>query len=236
MTNPKTIALKTIWPQIFWDFGKPTSLPKSMGLVSEFNSWTYDPRLPTTLSGELPRIFTDKKNHLLLLLPRNYGYDLERIDPKTGANVWKPAARLCEQAFERDAVAFHKDAVYYASGNTLFARELANGNLLWKRELPESVRGWRVKATKQALFVFPGAKDETKLLKVPVGGFNLAVPIRKQPKYPFCLQVHDYKGGQLLQRMEFEGDVTGAGVQFFPDGLVVTSGGKAWGIRGQKKP
>jgi hypothetical protein len=196
--------------------------------------WTYKPRLPTTLTGELPRVFVHNC-FLLALLPRNYGYDLERLDPKTGANVWKPAARLCSQSFERDAIAIHQDAVYYASGNTLYARNLANGDLLWKRELPESVRGWRVKATKQALMVFPGAKDEPKWLSVPFGNVIIPVPTRKLAKYPFSLRVLDYKNGGLLQNLQFEGDVSGAGVQFFPDCVVVTAGSKAWGLRGQGK-
>ena len=67
---------------------------------------------------------------------------------------------MCDKAFERDSMAFHDGAVYYASGNTLLARNLDTGNLLWKRALPESVRGWRVQATKQSLLVFPGAMDE----------------------------------------------------------------------------
>ena len=188
--------------------------------------------MATTLSGEFPRLFSDNKN-FLVLLPRNFGYDLERLNPKTGANVWKPGARLCDHAFERDAIAFHDGAVYYASGNTLFARKLDTGDLLWKRELPDSVRGWRVKATKQALMVFPGAMDEPQLVSIPLGNLSFTVPMRKRPKYPFCLQVHHYKDGKLAQRLEFEGDVSGAGVQFFPDMVVVTAGRKAWGLRGK---
>lgn len=210
------------------EFGFAFSNPRTIQI------WKTKPRLPTTLSGEKARVFCDK-GVLLVLLPRNYGYDLDRIDPKTGDNVWKPTARLCQQAFEKDAIAFHGGAVYYSSGNTLFARHLDNGNLLWKRELPESVRGWRVKATKQALMVFPGAKDEPQWLPFHTGKFQVTLPVRKQAKYPFSLQVHAYKDGELLQRMEFEGDVTGAGVQFFRDMLIVTAGGKAWGIKGAGK-
>lgn len=207
----------------------------SISLGIEKYQWTYTPRLPTTLTGEPPQVFAHNCQ-LLTLLPRNYGYDLERLDPKTGKNVWKPEARLCDHAFGKDSIAFQKNTVYYTSGNTLFARDLENGDLLWKQELQESVRGWRVKATKHALMVFPGGKEEPTLIPVPFGGRAISVPaFTKRAKYPFCLQVHDYKDGKLLQRMEFDGDVYGAGIQFFPDSIVVTAGQKAYGIRGTAK-
>jgi hypothetical protein len=101
----------------------------------------------------------------------------ERIDPKTGANVWKPAARVSDKAFERDGIAFHNGAVYYASGKTLFARNLDTGNLLWKRPLPESVRGCRVQATKKSLLAFLGAMDEPQTVPVPLPAAKAVIPL-----------------------------------------------------------
>ena len=63
----------------------------------------------------------------------------------------------------------------------------------------------------------------------------IPLPVKATPKYPFCLLALAYKDGAQLQRLNFPGDVSGAGIQFFPDSIVVTAGSKAYGIRGAKK-
>lgn len=197
--------------------------------------WTYTPNLPTTLSGELPHLFF-RNEILLALIPRNYGYDLERIDPKTGKNIWKPAARLCKDTFDDKSIAIAQGRVYYVSGRGMYCRSLADGRLVWKRKLRESATPWRLERTRQALIVYP-APPKAELVLLPAGNIAVRLPLRERLVYPFALYVHDLDSGKELQKLDFGLTEDGGRLQFFQDMLVVTAHGTAYGIRagGKKK-
>jgi hypothetical protein len=201
--------------------------------LGQLETQRYTPRLPTTLTGELPRLYADG-DRLLALLPRNYGYDLERIDPKSGKNLWKPAARLCDHAVDREALDFSDKHVFYVSGKYLYARALDDGRLLWRRTLPDSPTGWRLRRTAQALLIYQAPPPEPIFLTLPAGKLVITAPINRQAAYSFEIRALDPKDGQLLQRLDFGLSPDGGRVQFFRDMLVVTARGNAWGIRGQR--
>jgi hypothetical protein len=197
-----------------------------------FNSHTYHPRLPTTLTGELPRVFV-QDDVILTLLPRSYGYDLERIDAAKGENVWKAAPRLCPQAFGSDSLHFTRDAVYYVSGNRMYARALADGKLVWQKELPQSTTGWRLLGSQQALLVYPAGEPEPAWITGPLGKYWVSLPVRKvRANRAFALRVHAFQSGELLQELDFGVTPRDVAVQSFPDMLIVASGGRVWGLRG----
>ena len=68
---------------------------------------------------------------LLLLIPRNYGYELHRLDTVTGEPRWAEAPLLSRQTLDLDRGALDAGAVYLVHDDCLQARSLANGKLLW---------------------------------------------------------------------------------------------------------
>src|SRR5262249_25378471 len=122
--TPTTIAPWPHAPHAFdadrvctWDANGQVQL---LDLEKKKILWTHTAPLPPALTGELPRVFGGGET-LLLLHPYSHGYQLERIDPKTGRVAWPAAARLSLSAFDADAVALDDKVVYYATGRLLQA-------------------------------------------------------------------------------------------------------------------
>jgi outer membrane protein assembly factor BamB len=198
--------------------------------------WTWKPRLPTTLTGEPPRLLGGR-DALFLLVPRNYGYDLERLDPATGAPLWPAAARLLPEAVDGAAVAADENAVYVACRDTLTARALADGKLLWRRPLGETAPRWRVVRAGRWLAVWPLQMDWGPTWSwLPLGDLTLAVPRRARLGRPFPVLLHDARDGALVQRLNFETDVPAGAVQLFPGRLVVDAGNVTWGLQAPLLP
>jgi outer membrane protein assembly factor BamB len=197
--------------------------------------WTWKPRLPTTLTGEPPRLF-GRRDALLLLVPRNIGYGLERLDPKTGAHLWPEGLRLLDQPVDAGAVATDRNAVYLAAGNTLLARSLSDGKLLWKCQLEESAPRWRVARAGNALLVWPQQREWLRWSWLPAGEFAVAAPLRARLGWPFPVLLYDPTDGKLRQRLTFETTVPEGTVQIFAGRLVVGVPGMAWGLQGPVNP
>jgi outer membrane protein assembly factor BamB len=193
--------------------------------------WRWKPRLPTTLTGEAPRLFACQGT-LLLLVPRNYGYDLERLDPATGAHLWPAAARLIPEAVDAAAVVTDEKAVYLACRNKLTAWSLAEGKRLWERVLTEPAPRWRVVRTGSGLVLWPVEMDwGFRWSWLPLGDVTLAVPLRARLGRPFPVLLHDPGDGRQQGRLDFETDLPEGAVQLFRERLVVTAGGTTWGVQ-----
>jgi outer membrane protein assembly factor BamB/tetratricopeptide (TPR) repeat protein len=195
--------------------------------------WSYStaPRGYTTAAtGEAPRLFAAGQA-VLVLLARNYGYQLERLDPRTGVHVWKMRARISREAFEPDQVGCDAGAVYYVTRNVLHARALADGKLLWSRPLSGPAGTWRAVACGGGVMVYPTrVRLQPHWSWVPLGGTALALPVRIQGPRGLPVLFCDPKDGQLLQRLNFPA-AAGTAVQTLPHRLVVEVGGQAWGLR-----
>jgi outer membrane protein assembly factor BamB len=192
--------------------------------------WTWKPRLPTTLSGEPARLFSGLGG-LFLVVPRNYGYDLERLDPKTGGHLWPEKLRLTDAAIDHEALVSDKKAVYFAAGNTLLARSVADGKLLWKRPLGIAAKRWQVLHAGSCLIVWPREMEwGLKWHWLPLGEAPVAIPLRLPIGRILPVLLHNLVDGRLLQRLDFETDLPEGAVQLFPGRLVVSAGGMTWGL------
>jgi outer membrane protein assembly factor BamB len=194
--------------------------------------WTYRPRLPTALTGEPPRLLGGP-DPLFLCLPRNYGYDLERLDPQTGASVWPEAARLTAEPIELGAQAADERAVYFVSGNVLHARSLADGRRLWQRPLSAAARRWRLVRRGSCLVVYPREMaGPSRWRWLPLGEHTVALPLRLPLGQVFPVLLHDAASGRLVQRLNFETTLPDAAALVFRQAIVVADGNVAWGLGG----
>jgi outer membrane protein assembly factor BamB/tetratricopeptide (TPR) repeat protein len=196
--------------------------------------WSWKPRLPTTLTGEPPCLFGNDKG-LFLLTPRNLGYDLERLDPKTGGQLWPEGLRLLDRPVDAQGVAHDGAAVYVACGETLLARSLVDGKLLWKQKLSEWAPAWQVHRAGDWLVIWPRQRDWLRWTWLPAGEFAVAVPLRARLGWPFPVLIHRAADGKLAQRLQFETTVPEGTVQLFSDRLVVSVPGSVWGLEGSKR-
>src|SRR5262249_15208363 len=88
------------------------------------NLWTYKTSQwpgSTAPTGEAPYLLGNQEA-LLVLVPRNYGYQLERLDVRTGRPVWREKARLLREALTPELVSLDRRAVYYVDRKVLCAR------------------------------------------------------------------------------------------------------------------
>jgi outer membrane protein assembly factor BamB len=206
----------------------------------------------TTLSGEAPAVFGGP-NALVLVVPRNYGPTLQRLDPITGAGLWDDERPLGTDSVPVGAVALDQDAVYLAAGSLLCARALGDGHALWTVPLPGPGRDWRTLVTHDYLVVYPADAGACEVrLEGLFGSFCLAgtFPVHERTTAGVPVLVCDPKTGQLVQRLNLraagpEGsfDRTGVGgllpevtvrslpltVQVSREGIVAALAGRAWG-------
>jgi outer membrane protein assembly factor BamB len=196
--------------------------------------WSWKPRLPTALTGEPPRLFGDEMG-LFLLVARNLGYDLERLDPRTGVSQWPEAFRLIGRPVDAEAVAHDDKAVYVAWDDMLLARSLEDGKLLWKQKLSESAPRWQVRRLGAWLVLWPKERDWLRWSWLPAGEFAVAVPLRARLGWPFPVLLYQAADGKLVQRLDFKTTVPEGKVQFFPGRLVVSVPGTAWGLEGAQR-
>jgi outer membrane protein assembly factor BamB/tetratricopeptide (TPR) repeat protein len=171
--------------------------------------WTYDsaPSSGSTLSsGEPPRLF-GQGEVLVALLARNFGYQLERLDPQTGAPLWTKGARITREAPGR--LAFDDAALYYVSRRILVARALTTGRVLWSRALSGPSGEWNITVS---------------------NGFVLAIATPALKGKGLRLTICAASDGALVEVVDFPGVKPEGGVQVFRHGLVVAVDGQAWGL------
>jgi len=217
-----------------------------VSMASGKTTWTYQPRAPTSLTGEPPRLFGGG-DVLCLLLPLNFGYQLERIDPATGKHLWPDAPRLARTAFDGTAVAFDTRTLYYAVDQVLHARSVTEGKKLWSQPLPAPAGAWKVVSLGPAVAVYPLPSlpllwDRASRVPclVPLGFSQVALPVPSAPRSPynapgFCVQLHDPRDGQLIQRLNFATIHQWAVLQRFGRQLAVAANSKAWGLAGVRE-
>jgi outer membrane protein assembly factor BamB len=213
--------------------------------------WKHAIAHTSSLTGEPPRLLGGG-DVLLMLVTRNYGQELVRLDTARGAAQW--TRFLGTPAIDLAAGAVDSKAFYVVAGNILRAFALADGTPLWQTSLGSRPTRWRVAVTKGGLLVYPdeaqGEIDGAVLYRrylpansnalFPVNGFNPvggALPAmlatlqgeRSASRIPGHLI--DPADGRLLQRLNFASVGSRADVVFFERSLVVVGGNAAWGIR-----
>jgi outer membrane protein assembly factor BamB len=196
--------------------------------------WTYRTArfaASTTPSGEAPQIYGTQET-ILVLVPRNYGYQLERLSLRTGSPTWKDRARILRDACDPGLVSLDRTALYYVSRKILCARSLATGKLLWSRPVGGADGPWRAVSVGRTVLAYPiRPAILPRWSWVPLGGANLALPVPVHRGDHFAVLCCDAKDGRLVQRLNFPGPVVEAAVQFLPHHMVIGADGKMWGLR-----
>jgi outer membrane protein assembly factor BamB len=172
-------------------------------------SWTYQIPFTTSLTGELPRLFSTDPV-LLALVPRNDGSEWHRLDPATGKFLWSvPANRLPDQV-DVGSACIGDLSFYHVDAGRLCARSLNDGALQWERPLPTGHACWQLRYTKHYLTVAPN--DEPRATDFFVGFLD-----------PF--------DGRWLQRLSFPGGRGPGQVLLTPRQVLVSIDGKVHGFR-----
>lgn len=194
--------------------------------------WKYEPPWPTSSSGEPLRIAGDEKA-LLVIVPRNYGYEVERLDAATGRPLWDDEPRLLSRCrLERDSLAVADDAFYYAGENSLTCRSLATGKVVWKKELPGGARAWQLHLIGTEIVVAPARVAAQPWLWLPAGSFLLGLPASAQAASSSIL-IFDRRDGRLQQALDRAAPATGTAIAVFPQIVAGSAGGMARGWRGR---
>jgi outer membrane protein assembly factor BamB len=161
---------KILWPQPPLRLGETlvavvnagrsvTALDLADGTVA----WVYElPRRPS-LTGE-PPVLLGTRGALLVAVPRNDGYWLQRLDPASGRALWDDEVLLGPDRIDPGSVAVDRESVYYSSRNLVTARALDGGGRAWTAdaELPGPVGRWQLRRLGSALLVWPGEARRVK--------------------------------------------------------------------------
>jgi len=219
--------------------------PQTIALVDRDagkEAWRQTFAHRTTLSGEAPQMLGDAAA-LLVLVPRNYGYELERLDPATGKSVWpQPVLFRSHSAPQLALGALDRSAVYLNVGEALEARAVSDGRRLWRTALPVAGQRWQVIPTRHALLAVPQqatlAANASFLwrrwLGLTPGGLwtatTSAVALAQSPSRASVV-VCDPKDGKVLQTLDFAGQGGAFQVNVVGSRVVVAMTGSVWGLQ-----
>jgi cellulose synthase operon protein C len=224
-----------------------------LDLSKNREAWRHPIERPPSLSGEPPQLL-GSGDTLLMLVSRNYGYELERRDPDTGARQWPKSVLVSRDRLDLPRAALDENAVFLPFPHTLRALSLADGKSLWELPLSERPGRWRAVVTQRCLLAYPlEAETELELptaLRQALGlhpaallptqasmplhaGLPMLVALHHQARAPsrFSMLLCDPKDGRLIQRFNCQGHGPHAVVTILPKGAAVTLKGDAWGLR-----
>ncbi|HLW67191.1 MAG TPA: PQQ-binding-like beta-propeller repeat protein [Gemmataceae bacterium] len=157
----------------------------------------------SSLAGSAPQLRRDG-SHLLLMVERNFGYELERWELETGKRDLPPIF-LGRERINLANIGITAEGYVLANSKSARAFSRDDGKLLWETPLPNSSgRAWHAQAIRGAVLLYP-----EEALPEPAGRFLYPWPaayhvfMRRQ----FPLFVVDSKSGKVLQ--EFKTPVQG---------------------------
>jgi outer membrane protein assembly factor BamB len=171
--------------------------------------WTYEAPWPTSLTGELCRLYR-KDSVLFALAPRNDGYECVRLEPTRGRVLWSVPAGQLPDDLDVFSLSIGDTSFYYVRDGKLYARSLNDGSLQWTQTLSAHSAPWRMRYTKNYLAVYPAQASKG-------GNFDVGFV--------------DPWDGRWLQRLTFLG-ASGLGeVLLTPRHVLVSIGGRNFGFR-----
>lgn len=189
--------------------------------------WKFEPRWPTSSSGEALSVLGDKKT-LLAVVPRNYGYEIERLDPASGRPVWEDEPRLVgRRRADLQGLSAGEDVLYQVGHNSLACRSLHTGKVLWKKKLPRA-GAWQTRPTPTGVITFPAVEARSWLWLSP-GTFLLALPAAQPFATTGGIVLLDRNDGRTRQQLDLPLACSQQLVEVFSSSLVVVSAGTAWG-------
>ena len=226
--------------------------------------WTYALPAGTTPSGEVPQLL-GRDGLLLLAMPANIGYFLQRLDRASGKPLWSRPRLLAMRTLDVTTWAFDSEAVYLAEDQTLKALSLVDGHVLWEQALtgPE---GWRVRRGVEYLLAYriPSVPEATFGFRSSFGNVQWNWGPSLAPEPVFAVQCLEAKSGRLVQRLNFRIDSpartsvqrkeegqggrslvlrssallaseSGPVVQLDTSGSFIAAGGDVWGLKATDK-
>jgi len=225
-------------------------------------AWSHSLPRPDSLTGELP-LLVGGPDALFVIVPRNYGQGLQRLDPRTGQVLWPEELDLGPERIEPHRAAVDDNGVYYTSRNVVTALARNGGRLLWEQALPGPSGAWCLCRVGRMLLAWPAearrAKFHSRWLTASLE-LDVTLPPEDRPGRGIPLLVLDPLDGAVVQRLNFippfaraQGQLAtdeeltampsllteraaadGPMVQLTRGGLVVGWDSKVWALRGDR--
>src|SRR5262249_28402356 len=126
--------------------------------------WRHKLMNPTTLSGEAVERVTLGGHSCLLLVPRNHGTTLERLDH--GKPIWT-SPPLFAPPLVAAGISHDDEAFYLAAEGQLRAHRLVDGREVWRQPLPGGQWRWRTRREGDWLLAWP-AERQSMAFPVPL--------------------------------------------------------------------
>jgi outer membrane protein assembly factor BamB len=168
--------------------------------------WVYSIPGITTLSGEAPQV-VGAAQAILVVIPTNLGYQVQRLDRATGKPLWPRPCQLSAKPVTASQWAIDEEAFYYVQAGTLYAHALADGKRLWEQALPATAASWQVQRWRDCLLVYParmvGGHFHCRWLTASLQ-WEGGPPMNQLREFP--IQFHEAKTGRLLRRWSCQAD------------------------------
>lgn len=215
-------------------------------------AWCHTIERGASLTGEPPQVLA-QGGALLLLVARNQGYELQRLDVATGARRWSEAVWLGRERIDLEHGALDDRAVYFVHDGRLQARAMVDGKRIWQTPLVGPPGPWQVVRTRDTLIVYPlrtrGSLEVEDHRRRFVAqwlwrGWRQPFPwpsVSEWKRFAVCLQDactrHSYPvvlcdplDGRTLQCLHLTPAGARADVAVLHRMLAVASGNRAWGL------
>jgi outer membrane protein assembly factor BamB len=215
--------------------------------------WKHAVERVPSLTGEPPQVLGNGST-LLLLVARNHGQELVRLNADTGTPRWTRFLGAGAAVPDLSAAAFDDKAVYLTIDRVLHAFALADGKPLWQMPLGSRPVRWRTLLTKSGILVHateaqpdvadavflrrylpsssPALVPTTGLLPVSAGLPGLLTVLRREREpSQIPLVVCDPSDGGVIQRLNFASVGSRAEVGLFEHSGIVVGRLAAWGIK-----
>jgi outer membrane protein assembly factor BamB len=152
----------------------------------------------SSLAGSAPQLRRDG-SHLLMIVERDFGYELERWELETGKRSLPPIFLGRERVHLAD-IGITSEGYVLPNSKSMPAFSRDDGKLLWEMPLPNSNgRAWRVQAIRGAVLVYP-----EEALPEPAGRFPYPWPAVYHVfmRRTFPLFVVESKSGKVLKELK----------------------------------
>jgi outer membrane protein assembly factor BamB/tetratricopeptide (TPR) repeat protein len=191
---------------------------RMMDLVTGKPDWTHVFEGSSSLRNELPTILGHDDN-LAVLIRRNYGDTLLRLEPRTGQKLWSEEQWLGVVPCNPTSIVLSPSAILLASDNSLISRSLADGRVLWERALPEAYDGWSLSFVNEDIICWPnqvksasrkGTKSLSWAFSHPWGSLEcqFSYPEDRCDLMTTPLIIADVRTGEPSQRFHLDSDRT----------------------------
>jgi cellulose synthase operon protein C len=167
--------------------------------------WRHEIPGDSISSHVVPLVVTNGED-IALLMYRNFGSCLQRLDTGTGKPLWKEERFVSNEPANLDEITADGAAFYVVANNVLSAYALSDGHRLWERPLPAPEGNWRVTHDSGQLIVYPldAAALEFRL-RGPLGSLEcfIASSVVDFSGQGFPVILADPNTGRLDQRLNF---------------------------------